>query len=63
MAASWIMLRLPLEVSPLFRDWLETHYPDRAGRIMARVREMHGGQDYDPPNGASGCGARATMRN
>lgn len=45
-AASWIMLRLPLEVSPLFRDWLETHYRDRAARIMARVREMHGGKDY-----------------
>jgi DNA repair photolyase len=45
-AASWVMLRLPLEVSPLFRDWLATHYPDRAGRVMARVREMHGGQDY-----------------
>ena len=40
------MLRLPLEVGPLFRDWLEAHYPDRAARIMARVREMHGGQDY-----------------
>ena len=45
-AASWIMLRLPLEVSPLFRDWLAVHYGDRAARIMARVREMHGGQDY-----------------
>jgi len=46
-AASWIMLRLPLEVSPLFRDWLAEHYPDRAARVMARLREMHGGQDYD----------------
>lgn len=45
-AASWIMLRLPLEVSPLFREWLSTHYPDRAARVMARVRDMHGGQDY-----------------
>ena len=45
-AASWIMLRLPLEVSPLFREWLAVHYPDRAARVMARVREMHGGQDY-----------------
>ncbi len=46
-AASWIMLRLPREVSPLFREWLEAHYPDRAARVMARVREMHGGKDYD----------------
>lgn len=46
-SASWIMLRLPLEVSPLWRAWLAEHYPDRAGRVMARLREMHGGQDYE----------------
>ncbi|MGR3713632.1 MAG: PA0069 family radical SAM protein [Shimia sp.] len=46
-AASWIMLRLPREVSPLFREWLQEHYPDRASRVMARVQEMHGGKDYD----------------
>ncbi len=46
-AAGWIMLRLPLEVSPLFREWLARHYPDRAARVMARVREMHGGKDYE----------------
>lgn len=46
-SASWIMLRLPQEVSPLWQEWLATHYPDRAGRIMARLREMHGGKDYD----------------
>ncbi|MEE9388888.1 MAG: PA0069 family radical SAM protein [Paracoccaceae bacterium] len=45
--ASWTMLRLPREVSPLFKEWLARHYPDRMGKIMARVREMHGGQDYD----------------
>lgn len=47
-AASWIMLRLPREVAPLFREWAETHFPDRAARIMGRVRDLHGGQDYDP---------------
>ncbi|MBR9649692.1 PA0069 family radical SAM protein [Thalassobius aquimarinus] len=46
-AASWIMLRLPREVSPLFQRWLAEHYPDRAGRVMARLREMHGGKEYD----------------
>ena len=46
-SASWIMLRLPREVSPLVQDWLAQHYPDRAGRIMGRLREMHGGADYD----------------
>jgi DNA repair photolyase len=46
-SASWIMLRLPREVSMLMQDWLAQHYPDRAGRIMARLREMHGGKEYD----------------
>jgi DNA repair photolyase len=42
-----IVLRLPWEVNPLFQQWLEQHYPDRAARIMARVREMRGGRDND----------------
>lgn len=46
-SASWIMLRLPLEVSKLWQEWLEIHAPDRAARIMARLREMHGGKEYD----------------
>ena len=45
--ASFIMLRLPLEVAPLFEDWLEREYPNRAAKIMGRVREMHGGKTYD----------------
>jgi DNA repair photolyase len=47
-AASWIMLRLPLEVAGLFREWLEANFPDRAARVMGRVRELQGGRDYDP---------------
>lgn len=47
-AASYITLRLPLEVAPLFRDWLAEHYPGKAERVMARVREFQGGQDYLP---------------
>ena len=46
--ASYTTLRLPLEVSPLFQDWLQREYPDRADRVMGMVREMHGGRDYDP---------------
>ncbi len=46
-AASSIILRLPREVAPLFRDWLAEHVPDRAARVMNRVRELHGGKDYD----------------
>jgi DNA repair photolyase len=34
-------------VSPLFQQWLDTHFPDRAARVMARLREMRGGRDYD----------------
>lgn len=45
--ASWIMLRLPREVSTLWQEWLAQHFPDRADRIMARLREMHGGREYD----------------
>jgi DNA repair photolyase len=45
--ASWIMLRLPREVSPLVQEWLAAHCPDRAERILSRLREMHGGALYD----------------
>ena len=45
--AGYVMLRLPWEVSPLFRQWLEAHFPDRAARVMNRVRDMRGGKDYD----------------
>lgn len=50
-AASSIMLRLPLEVAGLFREWVEATFPDRAARVMGRVRELHGGRDYDPAFG------------
>ena len=46
-AAFSIVLRLPWEVNPLFQQWLEQHFPQRAERVMARVREMRGGRDYD----------------
>jgi DNA repair photolyase len=42
-----IVLRLPWEVSALFQQWLRQHFPDRADRVMARVREMRGGRDND----------------
>lgn len=46
-AAGYVMLRLPLEVSPLFRDWLLRHYPDRYRHVMSLIRLMRGGKDYD----------------
>ncbi|MDB5522734.1 MAG: family radical protein [Rhizobium sp.] len=45
--ASYVMLRLPLEVSPLFRDWLLRNYPDRYRHVMSLIRSMRGGKDYD----------------
>jgi DNA repair photolyase len=45
-SAGWVMLRLPLEVAPLFRDWLDTHYPLRAAHVMSIVQQMRGGRDY-----------------
>jgi DNA repair photolyase len=46
-AAFSIVLRLPWEVNPIFQDWLARHFPQRAARVMERVREMRGGKDYD----------------
>lgn len=45
--AGFILLRLPAEVSPLFRDWLLQHYPDRYRHVMNVLRSMRGGKDYD----------------
>ncbi len=47
-AAGYVVLRLPLEIKDLFREWLNQHFPDRATRVMALVRQMRGGRDYDP---------------
>jgi DNA repair photolyase len=47
-----IVLRLPWEVNPIFQHWLDEHFPERAARVMARVREMRAGKDYDSRWGA-----------
>lgn len=47
-SAGWIPLRLPHEVAPLFREWLDVHYPERAGKVMSIVRSIRGGRDNDP---------------
>jgi len=46
-SAGYIVLRLPWEVNPLFQQWLQAHFPERAQRVMNRVRDMRGGKDYD----------------
>ncbi|MFJ4288666.1 PA0069 family radical SAM protein [Cupriavidus sp. NPDC089707] len=45
--ANYIVLRLPWEVRPLFEEWLLAHFPDRAERVMNRVRDMREGKAYD----------------
>jgi len=47
-SASWLLVRLPHEVAPIFREWLETHFPDRAGKVMAIIRSARDGRDNDP---------------
>lgn len=47
-AMFYIPVRLPHEVAPLFRAWLEAHFPDRAGKVMAIVQSLRGGRDNDP---------------
>lgn len=50
--ASMIPIRLPLEVAPLFRDWLARHHPGKAAHVMSRIKAMRGGKDNDPRFGA-----------
>ncbi len=45
--AGYILLRLPLEVQPLFRDWLDAHYPLRTAHVMSLMHQLHGGRAYD----------------
>ena len=44
----FVPLRLPHEVAPLFRAWLDTHHPERAAKVMSLVQSMRGGRDNDP---------------
>jgi DNA repair photolyase len=46
-SAGYVLLRLPHEVAPLFKEWLEVHFPLRARHVLERVRDMRGGSDYD----------------
>ena len=75
-SASWIMIRLPHEVAPLFREWLEVHFPDRAAKVMHTIQSIRSGQsiragrDNDPgffsrmkPTGVWADLIRARFRN
>ncbi|TVR84915.1 MAG: hypothetical protein EA405_00330 [Rhodospirillales bacterium] len=61
--AAWILIRLPLEVAALFREWLEAHRPDGAGRVLTRIRDSHGGALYRSRFGErmTGTGAYAEL--
>lgn len=51
-SANFILLRLPHEVAPLFVEWLQTHYPDRAERVLSTLRDARGGKLYESTFGA-----------
>jgi DNA repair photolyase len=55
--AHYILLRLPLEVAPLFKEWLLRNYPDRYKHVMSLLRSMRGGKDYDAEFGKRMTGA------
>ena len=46
-AAGYTMLRLPLELKALFREWLEAHFPDKAAHVLSLVAQAHGGRLYN----------------
>ena len=51
-SAGWILLRLPREIAPLFRAWLDAHVPLRAAHVMSLIHQLRGGRDNDPRFGA-----------
>jgi len=61
--AGYVMLRLPLEVKDLFREWLMENYPDKLRHVMSLVQSTRDGQDYDPAFGKrmTGTGPYAWM--
>ena len=46
-AAGYTLIRLPYEVKDLFKEWLATHYPERAEHVMSLIRQMRRGKEYD----------------
>jgi DNA repair photolyase len=55
--AGYVMLRLPLEIKDLFREWLKEHFPDKSKHVIALVRDLHGGRDYDATFGKRQTGS------
>ncbi|HLJ64073.1 MAG TPA: PA0069 family radical SAM protein [Stellaceae bacterium] len=61
--AGYVLLRLPLELKGLFREWLETHVPGKAAHVMSLIASAHGGRTYEAQWGKrmTGSGAYAEM--
>ena len=55
--AGWILLRLPNEVRPLFKEWLAAHYPQRAEHVISIVKQSRGGRENDPNFGSRMTGS------
>ena len=55
--AGYVLLRLPLEVRDLFREWLRENFPDRERHVFKLIRDMRGGKDYDSTWGKRMTGA------
>ncbi len=51
-SAGYVLVRLPWEVRPIFKDWLEKHFPLKAAHVMSRIRDMRGGRENDPNFGS-----------
>jgi DNA repair photolyase len=55
--AGYVMLRLPLEIKDLFREWLNEHFPNKFNHVISLVRDLHGGKDYDSTFGKRQAGS------
>jgi DNA repair photolyase len=62
-SAACILLRLPYEVKELFAEWLQVHFPDRAGHVLSLVTQQHNGKLYDATFGTryTGTGPHAEL--
>lgn len=61
--AGYVVLRLPHELKDLFREWLATHYPERARHVLSRIHSIRDGRDNDPAFGSRmrGSGVDAAL--
>ncbi len=63
LGAGYVLLRLPLELHPLFEEWLQQHHPGKRAQVMAQLKDMRGGKAYDAQFGTrmSGTGVYAQL--